>query len=57
MGKTHADIPGAGRHGFIENDGKFHDRPQAAKVANKAKQTKTKVRKLHSTDLKKYHAK
>ena len=43
--------------GFVEDDGKFHERPQAAKVANKAKQTKKPVKKLHSEDLKAFKGK
>ena len=59
VGKRHADVKPAGsaarsKHGFIDSDGKFLNRKEAAKVATKAKQTKSKTKNLHSTDLKKY---
>lgn len=57
LGNVHADIPSKGEHGFIASDGKFKNRKQGAKIANKANQSKTKVRKLHSTDLKQYKGK
>lgn len=57
LGKQHKDIQAKGRRGFVEDDGKFHERPQAAKVANKAKQTKKPVKKLHSEDLKAFKGK
>ena len=54
VGKTHADIRKKdGKHGFITTDDKFVNRKEGAKIATKAKQTKTKVKSLHSTDLKK----
>jgi hypothetical protein len=54
VGKTHADIRKKdGKHGFITTDDKFVNRKQGAKIATKAKQTKTKTKNLHSTDLKK----
>ena len=54
VGKTHADIKKEdGVHGFITSDNKFVNRKEAAKIATKAKQTKTKTKNLHSTDLKK----
>ena len=61
-GKRHADVKPKGsaarsKHGFVDSDGKFLNRKQAAKVANKAGQTKTKTKNLHSTDLKAYKGK
>ena len=54
VGTTHADIRKKdGKHGFITSDDKFVNRKEGAKIATKAKQTKTKVKSLHSTDLKK----
>ena len=58
IGKRHADVEPKGsaarsKHGFIDSEGNFLNRKEAAKVATKAKQTKTKTKNLHSTDLKK----
>lgn len=54
VGNTHADIRKKdGKHGFITSDNKFVNRKEGAAIATKAKQTKTKVKSLHSTDLKK----
>jgi hypothetical protein len=59
VGKRHADVKPKGsaarsKHGFVDSNGKFLNRKEGAKVANKAKQTKTKTKNLHSTDLKAY---
>lgn len=58
VGKRHADVSPRGsaaksKHGFIDSNGKFLNRKEAAKVATKAKQTKVKTNNLHSTELKK----
>jgi hypothetical protein len=59
VGKRHADVKPKGRaaraqHGFVDSNGKFLNRKEGAKVASKAKQTKTKTKNLHSCDLKGY---
>jgi hypothetical protein len=58
VGKRHADVKPRGsaaksKHGFIDSNGEFLNRSEAAKVATKAKQTKVKTKNLHSTELKK----
>ena len=54
MGKVHNDLKTEGKRGFIDNSGKFVGRTEGAKIANKAKQTKSPVSRLHSEDLKAY---
>ena len=59
VGKRHADVKPKGsasrsKHGFIDSNGKFLNRKEAAKVATKAKQTKNKTKSLHSVELKGY---
>ena len=59
VGKRHADVKPKGsaaraQHGFVDSNGKFLNRKEGAKVATKAKQTKSKTKNLHSTDLKGY---
>jgi len=54
-GSEHDKIPGKGKKGFVQSDGKFVDRKTAAKVADKADQIKggKKIKYLHSNNLKK----
>ena len=51
IGKRHDDLKTSGKRGFITDTGKFAGRQEAAKVANKAHQTKG-VKSLHSHNLK-----
>lgn len=41
------------KEGFITNEDKFVKRKEAAKIAKKAGQIKTDIKKLHTTDLRK----
>ena len=51
-GDKHKNIPAHGKEGFKTNDGKFIDRKEAAKVANKAGQTNGKVKTLQAHMIK-----
>jgi hypothetical protein len=53
IGKSHADIGGAGQHGFITNTGDFVGRTAGARIAKAAKQVPAKIKQLHSHHLKK----
>jgi len=54
MGKRHVDLHTSGQRGFVTTTGKFVNRTEGAKIANKANQVKSKVTHLHSEDLKAY---
>ena len=54
MGLKHKDLHTSGKRGFVTDSGKFVGRTEGAKIANKAKQSKTPVSRLHSEDLKAY---
>ena len=53
IGKSHADIGGAGQHGFITDTGVFVGRTAGAGIAKAAKQVPASIKQLHSHHLKK----
>ncbi|UOF82039.1 hypothetical protein [Caudoviricetes sp.] len=53
IGNHHIDIASRGKRGFIDNNGKFVNRKEGAKIATKSGQTKEKTKNLHSSQLKK----
>ena len=59
IGHRHKEIPGKGKHEFVDSNGKVEKRKEAEKTAKKADQIKPgeEHKKLHSSQLKAFKGK